>query len=86
MSNALKSKLAKELEKEKSEQQIRHQFIMTLPEFKELQFRVNPGNINLYEACFGAEGLAGELVAALDKKVNEALQNRVKMGLQAIEV
>ena len=82
----MKQKLAKEMENAKTEKQIREQFIMNLPEFKELQFRVNPGNINLYEACFGAEGLAGELVATLDKKVNDVLQNRVKMGLQAIDV
>ena len=74
------------MEKERSDKQVRHQYIMTLAEFKELQFRVNPGNIKLYEACFGAEGLAGELVTTLDRKVTDVLQNRVKMGLQAIEV
>ena len=59
---------------------------MSLPEFKELLYRVNPGNIQLYEACFGAEGLGGELVATLDKKVTDVLTNRIRMGLPAIEI
>ena len=33
---ALKQKLAKEMEKERSDKQVRHQFMMTLAEFKEL--------------------------------------------------
>jgi len=59
---------------------------MNLPAFKELQYRINPGNIDLYQACFGAEGIVGELIATLDKKVHEILKNRIRMGLPAIEV
>ena len=53
---------------------------------KDLMFKMNPGELDLYEAAFGADGMIGELVAVIDSKVKANLQNRISMGLKPFEI
>ena len=53
---------------------------------KDLMFKMNPGELDLYEAAFGADGMIGELVAVIDSKVKANLQNRIKMQLRPFEI
>ena len=59
--------------------------MMEMKEVQDLVFKINPGGIDLYKATFGKEGILGELVAVIDKRVKEIFENRVRMGLPPIE-
>ena len=53
---------------------------------KDLMFKMNPGELDLYEAAFGADGMIGELVAVIDTKVKANLINRVRMNLKPFDI
>ena len=48
-------------------------------------FKMNPGELDLYEAAFGQDGVMGELVILIDSKVRGILNNRIRMSLLPFE-
>lgn len=66
--------------------QQRHAYMKSIKLTKDLMFKMNPGELDLYEAAFGADGMIGELVAVIDSKVKANLQNRIKMQLRPFEI
>ena len=51
-----------------------------------MMYKINPGGIDLFKACFGKEGILGELVSVIDKRVKEVFENRVRMSLSPVEL
>ena len=48
-------------------------------EMDDLMFKMNPGEIELYDAAFGNTGIIGSLVNEIDTKVKGILSNRERM-------
>lgn len=55
--------------------------MMALDEFKELELKVNPIQIDFYKACFGSDGQKGQLCAVIDEKARQIIESRERMGL-----
>ena len=65
--------------------QARHNYMKSMRETKDLMFKMNPGELDLYEAAFGQDGVMGELVVLIDSKVRGILNNRIRMSLLPFE-
>ena len=84
---SLKPKIFKiDMKESPKDLQARHAYMMNLPETKILMYKMNPGEIKLFEAAFGQEGPLGELIVVIDSKVKGILLNRVRMNLQPFEI
>lgn len=57
----------------------------SMRETRDLMFKMNPGELDLYEAAFGQDGVMGELVILIDSKVRGILNNRIRMSLLPFE-
>ena len=64
---------------------IRHRFIVTDEETEQLMFKMNPGEIELFDAANDKDGILGELATVIDSKVKGILMNRIRMGLKPID-
>lgn len=65
--------------------QARHTNMKQLQETRALMVKMNPGDLDLFEAAFGQDGVMGELVVRIDSKVRGILFNRVRMSLLPFE-
>ena len=51
--------------------------MMEFSETKDLLYKMDPGQLDLYDACFGTEGIMGELIVLIEKKAREMLDLRI---------
>ncbi len=63
----------------------RHEEMMEMEEFNELMSKVNPNQIDFYEACFGAYGSKGTLCEVVDKRAMDMVLNRKKNGMPLVK-
>ena len=68
--------------------EMRHRFMIKNPEMRKemdnLMFKMNPGEIELYDAAFSDTGVIGELAIVIDTKVKDILTNRERMRCEEI--
>ena len=68
--------------------ELRHRFMIRNPEMRKemdnLMYKMNPGEIELYDAAFSDTGVIGELASVIDTKVREILRNRERMRCEEI--
>lgn len=68
--------------------EMRHKFMIKNPDLRKemdnLMFKMNPGEIELYDAAFSDTGVIGELAFVIDMKVKEILRNRERMRSEEI--
>lgn len=68
--------------------ELRHRFMIRNSDLRRemdnLMFKMNPGEIELYDAAFSDTGVIGELATVIDTKVKELLRNRERMRCEEI--
>ena len=69
----------------RKEHDLRRKFMIEFSETKDLLYKMDPGQLDLYDACFGTEGIMGELIVLIEKKAREMLDLRIQLGKDPIE-
>jgi len=74
------------LNENKKEVKVRRDYVYTLKDFKKLLEKMNPSEIDYYQAVFGSDALSGELFTMIDHKIFDMINTRLKMGLDPLDL
>lgn len=66
------------------EQHIRHEGMIEMEEFTELINKVNPNQVDFYDACFSAEGYKGTICQITDRRAMDMVLNRIRNGVEGV--